>query len=171
MTNVWIKNPTNNEVFTFADGMIRSTSDTFELEVDQNKMPGAGPMFNQGFDASGIGKTVSIPFTLFDTSSSVTKIGGSVVNDIRSKKLMKYWLEALNPGFTLSPVEFYVPFADKATESVGDSPFTDSVSGASVTIKAKFVPIKGRIIALSFTEEEGNPDKYEGNITFWICGF
>lgn len=165
-SNVWIKHPTSGEVFTFEEGMINETTDTFEFEVDQNKMPGAGPMNNQGFDGAGIGKSITIQGQLYDTNSSVTSI-----NNIRSKKMMKYWLESLNPGFNAIPIEFSVPFAEKALFGSGTTPMTDEVSGVIVNIPAQFVNIKGRIVALSCTEVDGNPDMYTLSIGIWVCGF
>lgn len=168
----WIKHPRTGEVFTFQQGMIDNITDTFELETDQNKMPSAGPMFNQGFDGMGIGKTITITGNLFDTTTTVTKIAEATVNDIRDKKIMKYWLESINTGFNANPCEFGFPFCEKAAQSgFSTTPFTDSVSGSVVNIPGTFVNSKGRIINLFFGENSGVPGVYPFSLTLWVCGF
>lgn len=167
MDGIWIKHPKSKEIFSFNQLGVEEVSDTFELEVDTNKMPASGPMNNQGFDGNGIGKVVKFNGHLFDTDTSVTNI-----NDIRSKLIMKYWLESIPSGFNAIPCEFSVPFSEKAIRnSSGTTEFYDSVSNSTVNLQGEFVNIKGRIIELNVTEVKGVPEKYEFSIALWICGF
>ena len=167
MSNVWIKHPQTSEVFTFTPAMVQGTSDGFELEVDQNKMPGMGPMMNQGMSFSGVGKTVTISGLLLDTTSSVLSS-----QNLRDKQVMKYWLESLPPASFIRPIEFSVPSSEKAISSVGGTtPFPDTVTGANVNIPGQWVVIKGYLIAQSFEPTVGEPDKITFSMTFWISGF
>lgn len=178
MSNVWIKHPRNNEKFTFPPHFIQNISDGFELEVEQNKMPGMGPMRNQGFIMNGIGKTIQISGVLIDTTSSVIS-EVSPAKNMQDKQLMKLWLESLSVASMFKPVEFSIPFGavvapfttSVAASGIGDTEFVDSVTGTTIVIPALFVATKGYIIAQSFNPIVGEPDKIDFSMTFWLSGF
>jgi len=168
MTDNWIIHPRSKEKFTFPQGFIQDIRDGFEMEIDQNKMPGAGPMFNQGFDGSGIGKTISIDGTLYDTAAKVTS-----VNNIRDKYIMKLWLETIPAGFNSTPCECSFMHNDLAIQStITTTEFTDDVSGETVVLEANFVPLKARIVGLSFNDSVSNGVSIiKFTMSLWVCGF
>jgi hypothetical protein len=160
----------NNEKFTFPQGFIDSIKVNFETGVEQLKMPISGPMNNQGIDIDGCAKTITISGQFFDTESSVTTINDTVVNNIRSKKIMKYWFEAILSGFQRTLI-FYAP--NDEFSAISENPATvmfDEVSGTNVTIRARFVPTKVYLTNFSPDTNAGDLERIPFTITLWVAG-
>ena len=154
------------ETFTFPQGMIDKISSDNSTELDQNVMPSSGPMSNQGFDFSGVVKTISINGKLFDTTTSVTD-----VNNIRSMKIMKYWLEALQNGFQSEPTIFSSNLEELSVESgFGTTEMEDSVSGTTVTLNAVFIVTKVYKAKLTVDDEAGNVEEIPFTLELWVAG-
>lgn len=156
------------ETFTFAPGMIEKVSSDILTELDQNVMPSSGPMSNQGFDNSGVTKVITLQGDLFDTPLSVVS-GGD--NNIRSKKIMKYWLEALQNGFQTEPTLFTSEFEVwSISEGFGTSVMADDISGTDVELNATFVNTKVYKSKLTIDEEAGSPEKIPFTLDLWVAG-
>lgn len=150
------------ETFTFADGMIKSSSTHIEMsEPDENVQPGAGPMENQIYDSNGTTKILTVMGVLYDTTESVT----SQSNVLRITQ-MKYWLESLANGAQKAK-PWTGPYDQYSLED-GDG--TTVIDG--VNIPGTWVPTLVYLIAIDFpdtTELVGNQLPF--TMTLKVVGF
>ena len=155
------------ETFTFVQGMIDKVSSDIMTELDQNVMPSSGPMSNQGYDFNGVSKVITISGNLFDATSSVVS-GGT--NNIRSMKIMKYWLEALQNG-SQTTTTFSSNLEEYSIESgFSTTDLPDTVSGVDVTLNAKFILTKVYKSKATFDDEAGNPELIPFTLDLWVAG-
>lgn len=161
----WIKNR-QGEKFTFETGMIDDIKTNRECGVDQMTMPMGAEMSNQGTDLDGVGKNISITGILFDTKNSVTDS-----NNIRSKEIMKYWLDALADGIQL-PVEFFSHLNEYSVQGGGTTTtFHDDISGEDVVIQASFVKTKVYVMGFTYDEVQAGVEQIPFTLTLWVASF
>lgn len=154
----------NGEIFTFKDGMVDKISSTIITEIDENIIPQSGPMSNLGIDINGVIKSITITGNLFDADSTVLS-----TQDIRDKEVMKFWLEALQNG-NQSAVSFSSNYEYSSVSGNGTITITDSISGATITLRASFASTKVYVKQITFDEEEANPSLIPFSITLWVAG-
>lgn len=112
--------------FTFADGMVENMNIIVSSNIDEQKMPGGGPMSNYGLDIEGVSKTITISGNLFDADSTVLS-----TTDLRDRRAIKIWLESLQNG---NQTPFTLTTDYDSLSSVGSGTFSvvDSITGSSI---------------------------------------
>jgi len=162
MTNITITK--GSETFTFAEGMVDGISSTISTEIEQNVLPISGPMNNLGVDINGSIKIIVVSGNLSDQATTVSN-----TQNIRSKKVMKLWLEALQDG-NQAALTFTSNYEDYSVLGAGTYVVTDSVSSASITIPASFSATKVYSTNIAFDDEAGNPNLIPYTLTLWVAG-
>lgn len=163
MTDSVVSITNDGETFTFKQGMIEKINTTITTDIDENIIPASGPSSNFGIDINGVVKKIDIDGVLFDTDSSVSN-----TQNIRDKKVMKRWLEALQNGAQTSK-SFTSNYENKSVKGSGDTyTITDSVSGSEITIQAEFVDTKVFVTNATFDEENANPEQIMFSLTLWV---
>lgn len=160
--DVWMELD-NGTRFTFPPGFISKISSNYESGVEQLKMPMSGPMRAQGFDIDGNGKVISIQGNLQDTDSSVLNN-----DDMRDRRVMKYWLESLFSGNQI-PFKFNSEFEGLTPADAIPSTIFDRISETNVTLPGTLVQTRGYIIGLSIDNEEGDVEKIPFSIQIWVA--
>lgn len=150
----------NPQIFSFPDGFISDSSSSFELEVQQTKMPVSGPMGNIGNDFSGVGKTITVSGVLYDQPSTVVSN-----NNITTKEQMKYWLESLANGFQSRPCEINSKLDEFSLRNSGGNTTVEGVS-----IPGNWQKTKGYLINYSFNKVVGDVETISYSLTFWVAG-
>jgi len=153
----------NTEIFTFKEGMINNVNSTINTDIEQNIMPSLGPASNQGYDFNGCNKVITITGQLFDTTSTV-----SSTQNIRDKKIMKYWLEALQDG-AQEATTFISNYEEYSVEGSGTTNMTDSVSGETIVLPASFATTKVYKSKVTFDDESGNPELIPFTLDLWVA--
>lgn len=153
-----------SETFTFEAGMIEKVSSTIDIPIDENTYAQVGPLGNQGVDVNGCVKTITVSGRLVDATSTV-----SDTQDIRDKKVMKFWLESLGDGNQVARV-FYSNYENSSVLGQGTDTITDDISGQSITVPANFSTTKVYVKQIRFDEEEGNPEEIPFTLTLWVAG-
>ena len=160
------------EIFTFPAGSIDSVKTTLTSGAEVNDSAGSGPMMSQGTQMDGVKKIIVISGVLIDspTASVITMTSGTPPN-IRSKEVMKAWLEALPNGMQIRPLDFSSYLNEKTLQNnIGTTSFYDSVTGADVLINGTFVNTKVYIDSFTYDEEEGNVEAIPFTLNLTVAG-
>lgn len=166
----------------FEAGMIDKVSSNINGDIDQNAMPGAGPLSNLGIDINGVGKTITVSGNISDAQGSTvlftTLLGTTPKQYLRDKEIIKMWMEALLSG-AQTVFSFYSNREKYSVRGMGSSTITDPVSGALITFPVSFgaanldmIPAttKVYVISLVFDDENGNPELIPFTLSLWVAG-